>query len=330
MQTDTSYLGFRLPHPFISGASPIGYTIDSLKRVEDAGAAAVVLHSLFEEQITLATEGRIAHAGVADRQFADVVGAFPPSGDYPLSPDAYLEHVALAKRALAVPVIASLNGRTGESWLRFAKGLEEAGADGIELNLYDVSTDLSQSGGTIEARLFSVVRELKRLLRIPLAVKLTPFYTSFANIARQLDMAGADALVLFNRFYQPDIDITTATLAPNAELSSSAELRLRLRWLAILHGRVRPSLAISGGVENGDDGIKAVLAGADVIQMVSALLRHGPGHIGVMRQALERWMEWNHVERLDDMRGRLSLQTTSDPASFERAQYIHTLHSWRR
>jgi dihydroorotate dehydrogenase (fumarate) len=330
MNTDTSYLGLRLPHPFVAGASPLGYRIDSLKRVEDGGAAAVVLHSLFEEQITQAVEGRIAHATVADRDFIDVVGAFPASDEYPFSPDAYLEHVVRAKAALGIPVIASLNGRTGESWLRFAKGIEQAGADGLELNVYDVATDPSQPGVALEAELVSTVRELKRLLKIPLAVKLTPFFTSFANIARQLDMAGADALVLFNRFYQPDIDITTTTLSPHAELSSNAELRLRLRWLAILHGRVRPALAVTGGVQSGDDGVKAVLAGADVVQVVSALLRHGPAHIGEIRRSLERWMEWNHVERIDQVRGRLSLSRSSDPAAFERAQYIHTLHSWIR
>jgi dihydroorotate dehydrogenase (fumarate) len=330
MQTDTSYLGLRLPHPFIAGASPFGYRIDSLKRLEDAGAAAVVLHSLFEEQVTLDREGRIAHAVVADGDFSDVVAPFPTPDDYPLSPDAYLEHVVRAKQSLAIPVIASLNGRTGESWLRVAKRLEEAGADAIELNIYEVASDFSQTGVGIEARLVSIVRDLKRLLRIPVAVKLTPFFTSFANVARQLDTAGADGLVLFNRFYQPDIDITTATISPQAELSSSAELRLRLRWLALLHGRVRPSLAVTGGVETGEDGIKAVLAGADVVQLVSALLRHGPDHLGVVRQALVRWMEWNHIDRLDAMRGRVSQQQTTDTASFERAQYIHTLHSWTR
>jgi dihydroorotate dehydrogenase (fumarate) len=330
MHTETSYLGLRLAHPFVVGASPLGYQLDTLKRVEDAGAAAVVLHSLFEEQITRSSEGRVAHAATGDATFAEVVAMFPRDGDYPLGPDAYLEHLSRAKQALAIPVIASLNGRTGEAWLRFALGLEQAGADAIELNVYEVDTDPSQTGLAIEGRLVNAVRDLKRVLRIPLAIKLQPFFTAFANLARQLDIAGADGLVLFNRFYQSDIDISSMTLRPQVELSTSAELRLRLRWLAILHGRVRPSLAVSGGVETGQDGIKALLAGADAVQMVSALLRHGPEHIGVMRQALERWMEWHHLTRLDEMRGRVSLKTTSDTASFERAQYIHTLHSWTK
>jgi dihydroorotate dehydrogenase (fumarate) len=273
----------------------------------------------------------VAHAdAAAGSDFADIVTRFPPDSDYPLSPDGYLEHLTRAKQALTIPIIASLNGRTGEAWLRFAQALEHAGADAIELNMYDIATDLSDTGVAIEGRLVSVVRDLKRVLKIPLAIKLPPFFTAFANMARQLDMAGADGLVLFNRFYQPDIDITTMTISPQVDLSSSAELRLRLRWLAILHGHVRSSLAITGGVESGEDGIKALLAGADVVQMVSALLRHGPQHIAVMRQALERWMEWHHIGQLDDMRGRVSLKKVNDPASFERAQYIHTLHSWTR
>jgi dihydroorotate dehydrogenase (fumarate) len=322
-------MGLRLAHPFIAGASPLGYRVDTMKRLEDAGCAAIVLHSLFEEQITLATEGHIAHADAFDPSFADVLRDFPGAGDYPLSPDAYAEHVFKAKQSLHVPIIASLNGRTGEAWLRFAHVLEQAGADALEVNMYDVATDLDVAGATIERRLVDIVHELKHhLISIPVALKLPPFFTAFGNMARQLDTEGIDGLVLFNRFYQPDIDIRTMKVSTEVELSTSSELLLRLRWLALLRGKVHASLAVSGGVAMPNDALKALLAGADVIQMVSALLRHGPGYIGVMRQALERWLEWHKMATIDEMRGRASLEHAPDPGSFERAHYIRTLHSW--
>jgi len=330
MDTSTSYLGFRLPHPFIAGASPFGYHLDSVKRVEDAGCAAIVLHSLFEEQITLAREGTIAHKDVFESEFAEAVAYFPSSTDYALTPDAYAEHVTRVKRSVRIPVIASLNGRTTENWLRFATVIEQAGADALELNIYEVVTDLDVQGIAIEHRLSDVVKGLKRVLKIPIAVKLSPFFAAFGNIAQQLDRAGADGLVMFNRFYQPDIDIRTIAPVPRVELSTSAELLLRLRWLAILHGRVRPSLAVTGGVATPNDGIKAILAGADVVQMVSALLRHGPAFVTAMRHGLEQWMDWNKMSRLDEMRGRSSLHMTNERAAFERANYIRTLQSWGR
>ena len=328
MDTRTSYLGMRLEHPFIAGASPFGYTIDTIKRLEDAGCAAVVLHSLFEEQISYAYAGHVAHINVFERESADLLSTFPTPDTYPLGPDEYAAHIARAKQAVRIPVIGSLNGRTPEEWLKFARVIEQAGADAIELNMYEVPTDLSLSSLAIEDHLVDAVTELKRRLKIPVAVKLSLFWTAPANLAHRLDQAGADGLVLFNRFYQPDIDIRTMAIKPQAELSSSAELLPRLRWVAILHGRIRPSLAITGGVATPDDGIKAVLAGADVVQMVSALLRHGPQHVKSMRQGLEQWMAWRKADRLDDIRGALSLRGTDDRDSFERAQYIRTLHSW--
>ena len=330
MRTATTYLGLRLDHPFVAGASPLGYRVDTVRRLEDAGCAAVVLHSLFEEQITYAEQGRVAGLDALEREFADVFAHFPPPDEYPLGPDQYAEHVRHLKSAVNIPVIASLNGRTKESWLKFAKTLEQAGADALELNMYQVVTDLDVPGTHVEATLVGIVRELKRLLTIPVAVKLSPWFTALGNVARRLDEAGADGLVLFNRFYQPDIDVRTREVLPEAELSTSSELRLRLRWTAILHGRVRPSLAVSGGVATPADGIKALLAGADAVQIVSALLRHGPAYVGTMRQALEDWLAWNKVDALDDVRGAVSLQKTGDPAAFERAHYIRTLHSWTR
>lgn len=330
VRTATTYLGLRLDHPFVAGASPLGYRVDTVKRLEDAGCAAVVLHSLFEEQITYEEEGRVAGLDALDPGFDDVFAYFPSAGDYPLRPGEYAEHVRRLKEAVRIPIIASLNGRTKESWLKFAKTLEDAGADALELNMYQVVTDLDVPGTHVEAMLLGVVEELKRLIRIPIAVKLSPWFTAFGNVARRLDEAGADGLVLFNRFYQPDIDIRTREPLPQAELSTSAELLLRLRWAAILHGRVRASLAVTGGVVTPADGIKALLAGADVVQVVSAILRHGPAYVATLRTALEDWLAWSGAESLDAVRGSASLSKSGRPAAFERAHYIRTLHSWTR
>ena len=328
MDTRTSYMGLQLPHPFMAGASPFGYQLDSVRQLEEGGCAAVVLHSLFEEQLTQMTTGRIRQMDVEAPEFAEAISQFPNLADYPLHPFEYAEHIRRVKNAVGIPVIGSLNGGSAESWLRFAEIIEQAGADGLELNLYEVVTDLKVPSAAVEQSLVDVVRELKRVLRIPIAVKLSPFFTAFANMAHRLDEAGADALVLFNRFYQPDIDIRTSQATPHLELSTNTELLLRLRWLAILHGRVRPSLAVTGGIAEPNDGIKAILAGADAVQVVSALLRHGPHYTQTLVQGLERWMEWNELTRLDEMRGQASLEHTSDRAAFERANYIRALHSW--
>jgi len=329
MGTATSYLGINLPHPFIAGASPLGYRLDTVKRLEDAGCAAVVLHSLFEEQITLEQDRRVAGVSVYDREFAEVFAEFPDATEYPLQPDQYAEHIRRLKAAVAIPVIGSLNGRAKESWLKFAAVIEQAGADALELNMYEVVTDLRVPGAHVESQLIGIVTELKRMVRIPIAVKLSPFFTAVGNVVKRLDEAGADGVVLFNRFYQPDIDIRTLRASPQAELSTAAELLLRLRWIAILHGRVRPSLAVSGGVATPRDGIKALLAGADAVQLVSALLRHGPDYVATMRRGLEAWLD-AQASSLEDMKGAVSLETKRDPAAFERAHYIRVLHSWTR
>ena len=328
MMTSTSMLGFRLPHPFVAGASPLGWNLDTVKRLEDGGCAAIVLPSLFEEQITLAAEGRIRHRDPHDEEWASSLEHFPGLEDYSLAPEQYAEHVSRVKRAVAIPVIGSLNGTTAESWLAFSRLIEQAGADALELNLYEVVTDLKMAGAAVEHQLTHVVKELKQYLKIPIAVKVSPFFAAFANLAGQLDKAGADGIVLFNRFYQPDIDVNTMEPVPQVELSTSAELRLRLRWLAILHGRVRPSLIATGGVSTTDDGIKALLAGADAVQVVSAILRHGAPYFGVMRDGLKRWMESNEIASVAAMRGRLSLAGMEAPDAFERGQYIQTLSSW--
>jgi dihydroorotate dehydrogenase (fumarate) len=328
MLLDTSYLGMRLPHPFVAGASPFGYRVDTVKRLEDAGWAAVVLHSLFEEQVTMEREGRIAHLNPDDQRFSEMIGYFPKGADYRFGPHEYAEHLYRTTQAVTIPVIGSINGHTRESWLTYARMVEQAGAAALEVNWYDVATNPRASGYQMEDDLVEMVRDLKGLLKIPVAIKLSPFFTAFANVARQLDEAGADALVLFNRFYQPDIDIKTMQVVPRLELSTSAELPLRLRWIALLCGRVRASLAITGGVTTPHDGIKAVLAGADAIQMVSAILHHGPSYVVTMRHSLEQWLEWNNLGSLAEARGRLSHRATQNPSAYERAQYIRVLHSW--
>jgi len=330
MQLDTSYLGMHLPHPFIAGASPFGYAVDTVKRLEDGGCAAVVLHSLFEEQIDLAREGRIAHMDPDDQRFAEMIGYFPARSEYRLGPHEYAEHIYRLTQAVRIPVIGSLNGHTRQAWLTFAPMIEEAGAAALEVNWYELSTDLHTSSATVEDELVAMLRDLKALVTIPVAVKLSPFFTAFANVAQQLDEAGADGLVLFNRFYQPDIDIRTMKVVPQLELSTSAELPLRLRWIAILCGRVRASLALTGGVATPHDGIKAILAGADAVQLVSALLHHGPAYVGVMRHSLEQWLEWHNMGSLAEARGRLSHRSTQNPGAYERANYIRTLQTWSK
>jgi dihydroorotate dehydrogenase (fumarate) len=311
----------------MAGASPFGYYLDTVKRLEDAGWAAVVLHSLFVEQITGAPPTQAGPFGPGAELEQALVG-FPPSSDYPLAPDAYAEHISAVKQAVRIPVIGSLNGASTESWIAFARVIEQAGADAIELNPYEIVTDLETTGAAVEQRLLAIVTELRHVLTIPIAVKLSPYFAAFGNVVRQLDAAGAAAIVLFNRFYEPDIDVETMNASPHLKLSTSDELRLRLQWLAILYGRVRPALAITGGVALPEDGIKAILAGADVVQMTSALLRHGTTYVSAMRRDLEDWMERHKTLTLDDMRGRSSLQHTPNPSAFERANYIRVLHSW--
>ena len=329
MNLTSSMMGLQLAHPFVAGASPLGRDLDTIKRLEDGGAAAIVLPSLFEEQITLAAEGRIRHRDPFEGQWSESLAHFPGLREYAFTPQEYAEHIARVTRVVRIPVIGSLNGTTSESWLTFSRLIEQAGARALELNMYEVVTDANMSSAAVEHQLVHLVKELKQYLKIPIAVKLSPFFASMASVAHQLDQAGADALVLFNRFYQPDIDIETMGVSAHVQLSTSAELLLRLRWLAILHGRVRPSLVATGGVSTPDDAIKAILAGADAVQTVSAVLRHGPQYFSTLRAGLEAWMERHAINHVDDVRGRASLKRAPDPAAFERAHYIRMLHSWR-
>jgi len=305
----TRYLGLDLPHPLVPGAGPPTANPDAVRRLEDAGAAAVVLPSLFEEQLQGSDDG--------------------PEGGFHRGPEEYLELIERLREAVAVPVIASLNGTTVGGWLEYARRIEEAGAQALELNVYRLVTDPYESGEAVELKVRDMLVRLKEALSIPLAVKLSPFHTSPAHLARQLDEAGADGLVLFNRFYQPDVDLEGLTVERDLRLSDSSELLLRLRWLAILEAPFSGSLACSGGVHTAEDAVKAVLVGADAVQMVSALLRHGPGRLTEVLAGLTRWLERHGYGSLDEARGRLSLARCPDPEAYERSHYLEILHRWQ-
>jgi len=309
----TRYLGMELRSPLVASSSPLTGSLDGLRRLEAAGAGAVVLPSLFEEE--LAETGPGAAAGAADQ-----VG-------YGAGPDAYLSLVAEARKTLEIPVVASLNGVSRGGWSSYATRLEEAGASALELNVYYVSSRPGLSGNDVEWHYLDVVRAVRQATRLPLAVKLSPYFSALANMAGQLVEAGADGLVLFNRFYQPDLDIETMEVLPALELSTSTELRLPLRWIAILHRRHRVSLAASTGVHTATDVLKVLLAGADVAMMTSALLRNGPDHLRPLEVQVRDWMDGHGFETVDQLRGRLSQRSVPNPAAFERANYIKTLAS---
>jgi dihydroorotate dehydrogenase (fumarate) len=322
----TRYLGLELPSPLVASSSPLTGSLDGLRRLEAAGAGAVVLPSLFEEE--LAEEaGEVDALLASGATSAEARAGYPAQAGYGAGPAAYLSLVERAKEALSVPVIASLNGVSRTGWVRYAARLEEAGADALELNVYYVSSRPGLSGSEVEWHYLDVVRAVRRAIGIPLAVKLSPYFSSLANLAGQLVEAGANGLVLFNRFYQPDLDIETLEVAPRLELSTPTELRLPLRWIAILHRRFGVSLAASTGVHTVEDVVKVLLAGADVAMMTSALLRHGPDHLRRVEAGLCDWMDGHGYETVDQLRGRLSQRSVPDPAAFERANYIRTLAS---
>lgn len=329
MDLSTNYLGLRLKHPIMPGASPLAHDLGSVKQLEDAGAAAIVLPSLFEEQIRREAIDTELAAEMSEASSAEALRMFPAPEEFRLGPEPYLEHVRKVKEAVSVPVIASLNGVTGSGWLDYAKQIEKAGADALELNVYFLAADPNEPGETVEKRTVDIAREVKKGVKIPVAVKMSPFYSSIANMARQLDEVGVDGLVLFNRFYQPDIDIEELEVVPALHLSDSSELLLRIRWIAMLAGRTKGSLAASGGVHTPADAIKAIMAGANAVQLVSALLRRGPAYLGTLLQQVTEWMEKEGYESMDQMRGNMSHQRTPDPAALERANYARIITGWR-
>jgi dihydroorotate dehydrogenase (fumarate) len=328
MNLSTTYMGMELANPLIAGAGPLADDLDTVRRLEDAGASAIVMRSLFEEQIEGEHHASIEHIEMFADAFAEASSFFPSSGEFPLSPDAYLEQIRRLKETVAMPVIASLNGLHISGWLRYAKLIEQAGADALELNVYHVATQTRETPMAIEHQMREVARVVRQAVQLPLAVKLSPFFTSLPHMVMQLRTAGIDGLVLFNRFYQPDIDLDEINVVPRLHLSDSSELLLRLRWLAILSGRCTTSLAASGGVHTATDVIKAVMAGAHAVQMVSALLKHGPGYIKVVLDDLKTWMKEHEYESIRQMQGCLSLARCPEPAAFERANYMRVLNSW--
>jgi dihydroorotate dehydrogenase (fumarate) len=329
MDLSTQYLGLRLPHPLVAGASPLSDDLDGVRRLEDAGAAAIVLRSLFEEQITREQMAEFMNLDFPGESFAEAISYFPSPNAFALGPAQYLEHLRRAKEAVNIPIVASLNGATPGGWIEYARLMAEAGADALELNLYRIATDPDTTSADIERQAVDTVRTVKQSVTIPVAVKLSSFYTALAHLAREFDSAGADGLVLFNRFYQPDIDPEELAAVRTLHLSDSSDLRLRLHWMAILSGRVRASLAVSGGVHTALDVIKATMAGAHVTQMVSALLMHGPTHLQQVLEGIAAWMTEHEWDSLAEMRGNMSLLKVPDPDAYERANYMLMLQGWR-
>jgi dihydroorotate dehydrogenase (fumarate) len=324
----TAYLGLKLKSPLVVSSSPLTESLESIQRLEEAGAAAVVLPSIFEEQLNLENDALARDLDRGTESFAESLSYFPAFEDYRHGQDVYLTQISRAKSACGIPILASLNGATAGGWVRFAKEIQQAGADAIELNTYSLATGYSDTSATIEKGIVQLVRQVKEATEIPVAVKLSPQYTSIPHLAMELDHAGADALVLFNRFYQPDFDIENLDVRLKLILSRPEELLLRLHWVAILYGDVRADLAITGGVHSAEDVLKSVMAGAQVAMTASALLARGVSHLKTVLDDLVRWMEEHEYESIQQMRGSLSRRAVPDPSAFERGNYIKTLSSY--
>ncbi|MDX1688192.1 MAG: dihydroorotate dehydrogenase-like protein [Candidatus Promineifilaceae bacterium] len=329
MDLSTNYLGLELKNPIVPSSSPLSRHLSTLRRMEDAGAAAVVLYSLFEEEITMESKTLNEYLVQGTEIYPESITFFPEAPSYRMvGPDAYLEHLQAAKQALDIPVIASLNGVSTGGWIDYARHIEDAGADALELNIYYIPTHLELSGAEVEEIYLDVLRDVRAEVDIPVAMKLSPYFSSMANMAKRLADGGADGLVLFNRFYQPDLDLEELDVVPNLVLSDSHELRLPLRWIAILYGRVDTDLALTTGVHTVDDVLKGLAAGAQVTMMASELLENGLGRIGEMLADLAMWLVENEYESLDELRGSLSQINVSAPAAFERANYIQVVSSY--
>ncbi len=329
MDLTTTFLGLPLKNPVMPGASPLVDQLDTVRRLEDAGAAAIVMHSLFEEQITNDQIAEFAHTEHPAESFSEATSYFPRMEDYALGPDRYLEQISRIKESVDIPVIGSLNGVSIGGWTDHARLIQQAGADALELNVYYVATDPDEPGLAVEKRTLDILKAVRDSVTIPIAVKLSPFFSSPGHFAKQLDALGASGVILFNRFYQPDIDIEELQATHRLELSNSTELRLRLRWAAILHGHLKSDIALSGGVHTVEDIIKAIMCGANVVQVVSCLLKYGPSHIGTLITGLNHWLEDHDYESLNQMRGSMSLRNCPDPTVFERANYLRVLQLWK-
>jgi dihydroorotate dehydrogenase (fumarate) len=329
MDLKTNYLGLELKNPVMPGASPLVDQLDNVRRLEDAGAAAIVMHSLFEEQINNDQLAMFAHTENPAESFSEATSYFPSMDDYALGPDRYLAQISKIKEMCDIPVIGSLNGVSIGGWTDHARLIQQAGADALELNVYYVATDPDEPGVAVQQRTLDILQAVKDSVTIPVAVKLSPFFSSPGHFAKQLDAMGAAGVILFNRFYQPDIDIEELEATHRLELSNSTELRLRLRWAAILHGHLKGDIAVSGGVHSVEDIIKAIMCGANAVQVVSALLKYGPSHIGSLITGLRHWLEDHEYESVDQMRGSMSHRNCPDPSVFERANYLRVLQLWK-
>ncbi|MFA7329586.1 MAG: dihydroorotate dehydrogenase-like protein [Candidatus Delongbacteria bacterium] len=330
MDLSTSYMGLQLPNPLIAAASPLSRELDTVKRLEEAGIAAVVMYSLFEEEIRHSELELAHHLETSADSHNEALGYFPDLGHFHSGPDGYLEQIRKLKQAVAIPVIASLNGVTPGGWTAYAHKMEEAGADAIELNIYSIPTHPDLDAAAVEQMYLEDLTRVRQSVRVPVAIKLSPFFSSLPNMARKLEQSGADGLVLFNRFYQPDLDIENLEVVPEVHLSNSASLRMSLRWTAILRSVVsRASLAVSTGVHTGRDVIKASMAGADACQLCASLLIHGPDHARGMLETVRQWLTEHEYESLRQLKGSMSLDKVPDPAAFERANYMRALREYR-
>lgn len=328
MDLTTTYLGLKLRTPLVPSASPLSEEIDNIKQMEDAGASAVVLYSLFEEQLRKDRAELVHHLEHGTESFAEALTYFPEPEEFHLGPEEYLKHIALAKKATHIPIIASLNGSSTGGWTQYARQIEQAGADALELNIYYIPTNLNLPSGEVEQTYLDILKAVKAEVSIPVAVKLSPFFSNFANMALRLDEAGANGLALFNRFYQPDIDLETLEVKPNILLSTPMAMRLPLRWVAILFGHLRASLAATSGIHRAADVLKMLMAGADVTMLCSTLIRHGPQQIGVIEQEMVAWMEEREYESVTQLKGSLSQKHCAAPEAFERAQYMRAISSY--
>jgi dihydroorotate dehydrogenase (fumarate) len=329
MDLSTTYLGMKLKNPLVVSASPLSRSMESMRQLEDAGASAIVMHSLFEEQITHDAEELEHYKSYGTESFAEALTYFPDMGDYHFGPEEYLELLAKASNKLEIPIIASLNGITPGGWTDYAKKMAEAGASALELNVYYIPTDEKMSGGDVENRYLNMLKHVRSQVTIPLALKLSPFFSSIPNMAQRLVHEGADGLVLFNRFYQPDIDLDELDVKPGVGLSDSYANRLPMRWIGILHGKVKASLAATSGIHTAEDVLKLTMVGADVTMMCSALLMHGAEHITKTLKNVEQWMKEHEYESIEQMKGSLSHKSIADPSAYERANYMKALNRYK-
>ena len=329
MDLTTSYLGLCLQHPVVASASPLAETLDGILRLEEAGAAAVVLPSLFEERIEDDAFHLDHYLGYAAHSFSEALSYFPEAASYRIGPEEYLERIARARDATDIPIIGSLNGVSTGGWTEYARLIEQAGAHALELNIYYIPTDPLMTGDQVEAMYLDVLRDVRTSVSIPIAMKLSPYFSATANMAARLASNGADGLVLFNRFYQPDFDLNSLSVVPRLVLSQPWELRLPLRWVAILYGRVPADLAITSGVHSSDDVLKSLMAGASAVMLTSELMEHGLGRIGEIVHGLRTWLTEHEYESVSQLRGSMSQMCVAEPAAFERANYLKVLQSWR-